>query len=108
MNNESAKSSLSLARRIPDTVRDPPPIFPERPGEESVTEPPVLHAVAIPQPAGLPYEPWRKRKNRKIMISIGEPGMKILRRESKNRGITIQEFLRAVIIGDWVIRRNRT
>lgn len=38
----------------------------------------------------------------KIMISIGDDNFRVLTLEAKERGITIQELLRAVIVPDWV------
>ncbi len=38
----------------------------------------------------------------KLMVSIGEENFRILSLEARERGITLQELLRAVIVPDWV------
>lgn len=38
----------------------------------------------------------------KLMISIRDENFRLLSLEAKNRGITIQELLRAVIVPDWI------
>ena len=38
----------------------------------------------------------------KLMVSIGEENFRLLSFEAKDRGITVQELLRAVIVPDWV------
>jgi len=36
------------------------------------------------------------------MVSIGEENFRLLSLEARDRGITLQELLRAVIVPDWV------
>ncbi len=43
----------------------------------------------------------------KLMVSIGEENFRLLSHEARDRGITLQELLRAVIVPDWV-RFNST
>jgi hypothetical protein len=38
----------------------------------------------------------------KLMVSIGEENFRLLSLEARDRGITLQELLRAVIVPDWV------
>jgi len=38
----------------------------------------------------------------KLMVSIGEENFRLLSLEARERGITLQELLRAVIVPDWV------
>ena len=38
----------------------------------------------------------------KLMISIRDENFRLLSLEAKNRGITIQELLGAVIVPDWI------
>ena len=42
------------------------------------------------------------------MISIGEENFRLLSFEASERGITLQELLRAVIVPDWVRFSNLT
>ena len=38
----------------------------------------------------------------KLMVSISESNFRLLSLEARDRGITIQELIRAVIVPDWV------
>lgn len=38
----------------------------------------------------------------KLMVSIGEENFRLLSFEARDRGITLQELIRAVIVPDWV------
>jgi hypothetical protein len=38
----------------------------------------------------------------KLMISIGDENFRLLSLEARERGITMQELIRAVIVPDWV------
>lgn len=38
----------------------------------------------------------------KLMVSIGDENFRLLSLEARERGITLQELLRAVIVPDWV------
>jgi len=40
------------------------------------------------------------------MVSIGEENFRLLSLEARDRGITLQELLRAVIVPDWVRSSN--
>ena len=42
----------------------------------------------------------------KLMVSIGEENFRLLSLEARERGITLQELLRAVIVPDWVRSSN--
>lgn len=42
------------------------------------------------------------------MISIGDENFRLLSFEARERGITLQELLRAVIVPDWVRFSNLT
>jgi hypothetical protein len=42
----------------------------------------------------------------KLMISIRDENFQLLTYEAKDRGITIQELIRAVIVPDWVRVNN--
>jgi len=42
------------------------------------------------------------------MISVREENFRLLSLEARERGITLQELLRAVIVPDWVRFRNLT
>jgi len=42
----------------------------------------------------------------KLMVSIGEENFRLLSLEARDRGITLQELLRAVIVPDWVRSSN--
>jgi len=44
----------------------------------------------------------------KLMISIGDENFRLLSFEARERGITLQELLRAVIVPDWVRFSNLT
>jgi len=41
----------------------------------------------------------------KFIMSIGDEAFKVLGTEAKNRDVTVQQLLRAVIVPDW-IRQN--
>jgi hypothetical protein len=43
----------------------------------------------------------------KFIMSIGDEAFKVLGLEAKNRDVTVQQLLRAVIVPDW-IRQNMT
>lgn len=45
-------------------------------------------------------------KMAKLMISIRDENFHMLRDEAQDRGITIQELLRAVIVPDWIRSGN--
>ena len=38
----------------------------------------------------------------KLMVSIGDENFRLLSLEARERGITMQELIRAVIVPDWV------
>jgi len=38
----------------------------------------------------------------KLMVSIGDENFRLLALEARERGITLQELIRAVIVPDWV------
>lgn len=38
----------------------------------------------------------------KLMVSIGDENFRLLTIEARDRGITIQELIRAVILPDWI------
>jgi len=38
----------------------------------------------------------------KLMVSIGDDNFRLLALEARERGITLQELIRAVIVPDWV------
>jgi hypothetical protein len=38
----------------------------------------------------------------KLMVSIGDENFRLLSLEARQRGITMQELIRAVIVPDWV------
>jgi len=42
----------------------------------------------------------------KLMVSIGDANFRLLSLEARDRGITLQELLRAVIVPDWVRSSN--
>jgi hypothetical protein len=44
----------------------------------------------------------------KLMVSIREENFRLLALEARERGITIQELLRAVIVPDWIRLGNGT
>jgi hypothetical protein len=46
------------------------------------------------------------RQMAKLMISIRDENFSLLAYEARDRGITIQELIRAVIVPDWVRNNN--
>jgi hypothetical protein len=42
-----------------------------------------------------------RRTSYKVMVAFGEQTFRLLNEESRARGITVQELMRAVIIPDW-------
>ena len=42
----------------------------------------------------------------KVMVSIRDENFRLLSLEARDRGITIQELIRAVIVPDWVRTTN--
>jgi hypothetical protein len=43
---------------------------------------------------------------KKIMLSLGEESLKNLEKIARQMDITVQELIRAVIIPDYIIRKN--
>jgi hypothetical protein len=50
--------------------------------------------------------PWDK-KHRKFMLSLKSKVFEIVETEAKERGITVQETIRAVIIPEWYLAKRR-
>jgi len=44
----------------------------------------------------------------KFIMSIGDTAFEILANEAKNRDVTVQQLLRAVVVPDWIKQNRRT
>ena len=42
----------------------------------------------------------------KIMLSVDSETLEILKKEAKDRGVTVQQFIRVAIIGEWVKQKK--
>jgi len=56
----------------------------------------------LSQPWGIPGNPkWDAKTSVKVMVAFGPQTFGLLEAEAKERGVSVQELLRAVIIPEW-------
>jgi len=47
-----------------------------------------------------------RRRSKKFIFSLSQPLYEVLMAEAERRMITIQELIRAVIVGEWILRQK--
>ena len=42
----------------------------------------------------------------KIMLSVDPETLEVLKKKAKDRGVTVQQFIRVMIIGEWLLNEK--